>query len=107
MPPVGNDMSLPVTNSQVAEDPIPKPKAKDVEIVEDEVIDLSLESGVEHQMDVEPSGGKRKISHDGSEEVKKAGRREVVAPLSGQSLDQIHFKIVEVGLSTHGLHHFR
>ena len=42
---VGNDNSLPATNSQVAEDPTPEPKPMEIGVEEEEVINTSLEPG--------------------------------------------------------------
>ena len=94
VPPVENDKSLPVTNSKVTGDQTLDPKSEDVEIVEYEVINLSLESGVEQLTGKGPISKKRKSRQDGSEEVKKADKREAVDPISSQSLDLNQFQII-------------
>ena len=98
----GNDNSLAATNPQVAEGPTPEPKAREVETEEEEVVGPSLEPRSQDPPAGEPRGGKRKPSHDGSDEVKKAGKTEAVAPLSGQSLDRIQIQIDCVDSQTRG-----
>ena len=81
----------------MAENLTPEPKAKGEEIEEEEIIDSSSEPVVHHPTPGGGRGEKRKPSQDDSEEGKKIGKTEAVAPLSSQSLDAIQFQIVGAG----------
>ena len=93
----GKGNSLPATIPQVAENLAPEPKAQEVEVEEEETFDPNLEPVVTQPGQGGSGGEKRKPSHDGSDERKKFGKTEAVAPLSSQTLDSIQFQVVGAG----------